>query len=104
MLQKFQIAIDPTLEIKEDDFIAAWNASPETLAAGRVAKSKTTRGTFSPELAELILQTAVTISSGVLTSLILDLIRHKYPLKKEPEILVLPQKDGTKLIVVKSKD
>ena len=104
MHEPYQIALDPALEIDADAFIAAWNASPQALDAGRVAKSTATRGTFGPEAAELILQTAVSITSGILTSLILDLIRHKYPLKKEPDVIVLPQEDGTRLIVVKTKE
>jgi hypothetical protein len=103
MLQKFQIAIDPALEIDEAAFIAAWNANPQALAAGRVAKNETTRGTFSPEFAVLVMQTAVSITSGVLTSLIVDLLKDKYIQSPPPQVIIQEQPNGQKIIIIKEK-
>ncbi|MCP4423655.1 MAG: hypothetical protein GY803_04100 [Chloroflexi bacterium] len=101
MLELTPIALDPALGIDDETFIAAWNAHEEAKEVGRVDKRLVRHETFDPTAATLVLQTAVSIASSILASLILDIIRHKYPLKKEPEIIVIPQEDGAKIIVVK---
>ena len=100
MTQQLQIALDPQLGIAPDDFVVAWNQNETALEAGRVGLSQTMRSTFDPGTAALLLTTAIGITSGVLTSLIYDIIKEKVLPQKQPEVRQQTLPDGTKVIIV----
>ena len=100
MTQQYQIAIAPELGIAPEAFVAAWNENEAALRAGRVGLNQTTRSTFDPGTAALLLNTATGIASGVLTALISDIIIKTSQPKKEPEIRQQTLPDGSKVIIV----
>ncbi len=104
MSQEFQIALDPSLNLTPEELTAAWNASPEALAAGSLATEGAAPKSFlPPEAAVLVLQTAVTIASTLLADLLYDLLKEKfYP--KKPKVVTIDQGDGRPTIVVTIED
>ena len=106
MPKRYQIALDPALELDSDAFMNDWNASEDALKIGRVSITSADRGDFGFEAGVLILQTANTVAAGLLGKVLYDYIKAKYYVEepKEPEVIIIPQEDGTKLIVVKTKE
>jgi hypothetical protein len=100
MTQQYQIALAPELGITPEAFIAAWNVHQATEAVGRVGLSQTTRSTFDPGTAALLLTAASGIAIGVLTNLISDIIIKASQPQKEPEIRQQTLADGSKVIIV----
>ncbi len=100
MSQEFQIALDPSLNLTPEELTAAWNASPEALAAGRLTTERTALESYlSADAAVLLLQTAVTIASTLLADLLYDLLKEKfYP--KKPKVVTIDQGDGRPTIVI----
>lgn len=104
MSQEFQIALDPSLNLTPEELTAAWNASPEALAAGQLAPERTALESYlSADAAVLLLQTAVTIASTLLADLLYDLLKEKfYP--KKPKVITIDQGDGRPTIVITVED
>lgn len=100
MSEKYQIAIDPDIGLKPEDFVAAWNENEAALQAGRVGLSQTTRSAFDSATAAIILTAAIGVATGVLTNLISDIVIKASRPKKEPLISQQIMQDGTKVIVV----
>ena len=89
MTQQYQIAIAPELGIAPEAFVAAWNENEAALRAGRVGLNQTTRSTFDPGTAALLL-----------TNLMSDIVIKASQPKKEPEIRQQTLPDGSKVIIV----
>ena len=100
MTQQYQIALAPEWGIAPEAFITAWNAHEAAHQAGRVGLSQTTRSTFDPGTAALLLTAASGIAIGVLTNLISDIIIKASQPQKEPEIRQQTLADGSKVIIV----
>ncbi len=100
MSQQTQIALDPSLNLTPEELTAAWNASPEALAAGTLMPERSPQESYlSSDAVVLVLQTAVTIASTLLADLLYDLLKEKfYPQK--PKVVTIDQGDGRPTIVI----
>ena len=100
-----QIALDPTLDIDAAGLVAAWNADAQARQAGRLTVDRDAGRTFhDPNALVLALEVATVVASGVLVSVIHDFLKEKYYRRSPPEIIEVPQPDGSKIIVVKVKE
>lgn len=102
MPEQIQIALDPELGIAPETLIAAWNANAPTRSVGQLAASAQAAPAFDPTALLIVLNTAVAVATGVLTSLLTDLLKEKY-LPQKPEIIEIHQPDGQKIVIVKKK-
>ncbi|GJM41098.1 MAG: hypothetical protein DHS20C20_13800 [Ardenticatenaceae bacterium] len=104
MSQQIQIALDPELGLDPEALIAAWNNDAETNSVGKLKPASTgnTVVFHDPHALIVVLETAVVITSGILISLLTDLIKEKY-LPQKPEIIEIHQPDGQKIVIVKKK-
>ncbi|WP_420632264.1 hypothetical protein [Candidatus Leptofilum sp.] len=102
MSEQIQIALDPELGIDPETLIAAWNGDSQTSNLGELTASTDASPYYDPTAIVIVLNAAVAIASGILTSLLTDLIKDKY-LPKKPEIIEIHQPDGQKIVIVKKK-
>jgi hypothetical protein len=105
----YQIALDPDLGLSPADFAAAWN---ETDAASTTATitlaSSDNKSYFDPVTTTIIVTAASTISLGVVTNAIYDVLKAAFVKKGKPhkhtKITRLKQADGTELLVVDEEE
>ena len=99
MSQTYMIALDPTLDLSTEQFIAAWNENTSTQQTGQLSQPKGTPATFAdPNFAVLLLQTAVTVAATVLATQINELIKDYF--NKKAKAKQVPQSNGSPLIII----
>ena len=96
-----KIALDPALGLTAAELAAVWNANPTTAAHGRARTEAVPPGQFM-DFAKAGFLVVSSISLGLLTNYIYDLIKDAFADKPAPAIAVhqLDQPDGSKLVVV----
>jgi len=102
----YKIAISSQVGISLDDFVTAWNETPECgdVAIARIAESRTKVRSFDPDLLTGALAVLGSVAAGVGTNALYDLIKKaltRKGVKKQTEITQIEQPDGTKILVVK---
>jgi len=102
----YKIALLPELGISLDDFVAAWNETPECrdVAIARIAESRTKTRSFDPTLLTGALAVLGSLAAGVGTNALYDLIKKaltRKGIKKQIEITQIDQPDGTRILIVK---
>ena len=103
MSQQIHIALDPELGIDPETLIAAWNNGAQTNDLGQLKTAPADVAVYhDPQALTLVLETAVIITSGILTSLLTDLIKETF-IPQKPEIFEIQQPDGQKIVVIKKK-
>ena len=100
----YQIALSPDLDLSSDDFIAAWNDTPECRDVAEARLAEPTSVQCDPFAAA-----AVAVLSGVVIGVaanaLYDLIKKaltKKGVTKQTEITQLEQPDGSRLLIVKT--
>jgi hypothetical protein len=101
MPQEFQIVFDPALALRGEAFTAAWNQAEKTAPIARAALDPFRPSTFFDlEAVNVVLTVAVSVTGGILSNLLTDLLKEKFDLNNaEPQIIERP--DGKIIIVVK---
>lgn len=96
-----KIALDPALGLRPADLVAAWNANPTTAAHGRARVEAAPPGQFM-DFAEMGFMVVSSLSIGLLTNYLYDLIKDAFADKPAPTIALHPvkQPDGSTVIVV----
>ncbi len=111
MPQRYEIVIDPDLEIPPNSIVTAWQANDEAMAVGRIRENMTTQSAmFTDPAMTLLVTTAVSsiasVVSGVFTAVLIDYIKEKH-YKKKPDkkanITTIENSDGT-TIAIKNPD
>ena len=102
MPEQIQIALDPELGLAPETLIAAWNENAPTSDLGQLTASAEAAPAFDPTAILIVLNAAIAVASGVLTSLLTDLLKEKY-LPQKPEIIEIHQPDGQKIVIIKKK-
>lgn len=99
MAQK--IALDPALGLTPAQLAAAWNANPTTAAHGPARTEAAPPGQFT-NFAEIGFMVVSSLSIGLLTNYLYDLIKGVFADKPAPTIAIHPvkQPDGSTVIVV----
>jgi hypothetical protein len=102
MSHTLHIALDPALAVAPAELAAAWNGRTATTDLGRLEVGAAPPHSFDVGLGMLLLTTGVTIATGVVTSLLTDLLKEQF-VKKQTVITEFVQPDGTRVIVIKEK-
>ncbi|MGH7492896.1 MAG: hypothetical protein ACREOO_10935 [bacterium] len=102
----YEIAVPPELRISPDDFVAAWNETPECreAAIAHKAEPRTRTRSFDPSSLTPALAVLGTVAAGVGTNALYDLIKQaltRKGVKKQTEITQIERPDGTKILIVK---
>jgi hypothetical protein len=112
----YPIAIDPNLDLDLDDFIAAWNATPEcrALAEARLIPQPPQGFPLDPQMVQqglVLLSGAAGVAGGLALEALKDAVKEKLTeyfkekLSREPAIKLesVRQPGGAYLLVVKSR-
>jgi hypothetical protein len=102
----YKISLPPELGVSPNDFIVAWNETPECreAAIAHQAEPRTRTRSFDPSLLTPALAVLGTVAAGVGTNALYDLIKQaltRKGVKKQTEITQIEQPDGTKILIVK---
>jgi hypothetical protein len=100
---EYQIALPPDLDLSPADFVTAWNAESRTRTIAEARLTSSGSKQYDPSLADGALALLSTISIGVATNAIYDLIKQmlvKHGVKKHTQITQIDRPDGTHVLVV----
>jgi hypothetical protein len=102
----YQITLPPELGISLNDFVKAWNDTPECrdVAIASIAESPAKTRSFDPSLLTGVLAVLGSVAAGVGTNALYDLIKQaltRKGVKKQIEITQIEHSDGTRILVVK---
>lgn len=105
----YQIALNPELDLTPADFVQAWNTTQEAhvLAEARLAPSDQVFDPFLVGAAIAVISTISSISAGVATNLLSDLIKQVVMKKKGPKpirVIQINQPDGKYIFVIDQED
>jgi hypothetical protein len=101
MPQEFQIIFDPALALRGEAFTAAWNQAEKTAPIARAALDPARPSTFFDlEAVNVVLTVAVSVTGGILSNLLTDLLKEKFGLNNT-ESQTIERPDGKTIIIVK---
>lgn len=105
----YQIALAPDLEITPEEFAATWNETQEAHDIGSTTLTRSrSESFFDPATMTIILTALSTISTGVATNVISEVIKNALTKKGKPhkytKTTMFKQPDGTQLIVVDEEE
>src|SRR5919206_5302420 len=99
----YQIALPPDLGLSPADFVTTWNETSECRTTAEATLSTPPGTRFDPSLLDGAIAVLSTVSVGVATNAIYDLIKQvlvKKGVHKRTQVIKQDQPDGTHLLVV----
>ena len=99
----YQIVLAPDLGVSLNDFVIDWNAADEVCSIGQARLASSNSTSYDSFLLSTIAVISSTVSLGVVTNAIYDLIKRisfKHGVRKHIHISCIDQPDGTRILVV----
>jgi hypothetical protein len=100
----YQVALDPALGLSPQEFIQAWNDTPDCRQAAQASLSRPPGGSYDPTLLVPLLAIAGDLMVGIAGAILYDLIKlalAKRGLRQPPQVEQVELPDGTKVLVVR---
>ena len=100
----YQIALSPDLGLSAEDFVSAWNETPECRAVAEARPDRSAAAQYGPTLLAGALAVLGGVAINIVSNALYDLIKQalaRRGVKTQTEIVQLDRPDGTRLLVVK---
>lgn len=103
-----QIVLSPSLDLTPSELAEAWNDTSDYAQLAHAQLSATPGTAYTdPTLLTTVITLAGTVSIGVATNALYDVLKHallKKGVKKHTKITTLDQPDGTHLFVIETEE
>ncbi len=99
----YKVALSPDLGLNAEEFVQAWNETPETQAVATARVAEGEQVDYDPALIAGGLAVLGSVAVGLATNALYDLIKaalRKRGVQKQAEVVEIEQADGTRLLVV----